>query len=107
MAQINHKVKEVSDTLFSMGHKLNDKFDSNDAEVSKDTAKVTKHSKLVEPMKVLGFSVLWEYFRTNNILSSDVNLNYVELIDWGASDLSGLKITVNFSRYLSLSCIPS
>lgn len=30
MAQINHKVKEVSDTLFSMGHKLNDKFDSTD-----------------------------------------------------------------------------
>lgn len=30
MAEKNHKVKEIADTLFDMGHKLNAKFNSTD-----------------------------------------------------------------------------
>jgi hypothetical protein len=82
------------------------KYDSSGNQVTKDLSKVDKHTKCVDPMKTLGFSVLYQYYKQKVVVQEETkpNLPYEEIFDWNTSQLNGVKFTVNIKRFLSLTC---
>jgi hypothetical protein len=81
------------------------KFDDSGNMVQSDTNKKDKHTKLIEPMKILGSSVLYQYFASQNIKKDSVQtLNYEEIVEFGTSEYSGCKFIFTYKRYLETSC---